>query len=333
MLFENNIFAPRSVEDDRTLEVLNAATDRATVKIRPSDLLASVIKIEDAKALATLAQALKPGCTVEDLQEFIEFDNPSRSTPSDFDGRREWFSPEALTALDQFDAELDELSKKGEGAGGATLELLLSYVLSQLAAENNTFLETIDVERGVQLFRKQVKIATKSPNPLFDNESGRLRSDEFSEDAWKIMEHAGSRAADLGYDRILLPHCFLALLGETEGVAERLVRLQAQPEIGPGKVVDIIATTFRLSDRQTGDIDLNRNGVGEITVKMLEIAQKTAQLWGSEQIDTAHLLSAVMDEMPPLLESVLEQNPLNLDLEKMREHLDQHLRSCPDRAD
>ena len=122
------------------------------------------------------------------------------------------------------------------------------------------------------------------------------------------MEYAAMHAADLGYDRILPPHCFLALLGETEGVAE----------------------AFRLADRKVDPIELNRNGIGEATVELLTAAQKAASLWNSEKIDTPHLLSVLLDEqhMPPRLASVLQSSPLNLDLERMRRHLDEYLREA-----
>src|SRR5262249_25159225 len=55
-------------------------------------------------------------------------------------------------------------------------------------------------------------------------------------------------------------------------------------------------------------------------------AQKTARLWSSDKIDSLHLFSALIDEMPTRLTSVLQRSPLNLDLKKMRIHLDQPLR-------
>lgn len=329
MLFEKGMFNPQGVGDDRTATVLHAATDRAAGKVRPSDLLASAIESGDAKVLATLAQALEPGSTPLDLRDVIEIYNPMRShsTPTDFDGRRECFSSEALEALDKFDTELKETVGK-EGIEDVALELLLACVLFQLDAEDQEFLTTLDAKRSAELFHKQVELGTKflGLDTLFDAAYGRLRSEEFSESAWAIMEHAGVRATDLGYDRILPPHCFLALLGETEGVAEHLVRLQAQPEIGPGKVADTVVEAFRLGDRKADAVELVRGGFGEVTVELLRSAQKAARLWGSEYIDTSHLLLALVDDMPPRLASVLQRSPLELNLVKMREHLGQYLR-------
>jgi ATP-dependent Clp protease ATP-binding subunit ClpA len=324
MIFENGIFSPRNIGDERTEKVLLTAIERASGFVRPCDLLASAIEDGEPKVLAALSQALEPGCTPRDLIGVIAVYNPARSTPNtDFDGKRERFSTEMLEALSQFETGL---KKKPEGARDVVLELLLGCVLSNLDAEDSEYLTTLDAERGADLFRRQVSFATEPLTPLFDSDSGRLLSDEFSESAWVIMEHAGIRAADLGYDRILEPHVFLALLGETEGVAEHLVRLQAKPEIGPGKVADIVTEGFRLSDRKVDPIELTRDGIGEASVEMLKAAQKTALLWGSEQIGTHHLLSVLVDRMPQRLASVLKQGPLDLDLVKMREHLDQYLR-------
>jgi len=116
------------------------------------------------------------------------------------------------------------------------------------------------------------------------------------------------------------------MLGETEGVVEHLVRLQAKPEIGPGKVADVVTETFRLSDGRKVAVELTTNGLAEATSNMLMTAQKDCKLWGSERIDTPHLLLALLDEVPPRLASILEQSPLYLNLKRMREHLQQHLR-------
>jgi ATP-dependent Clp protease ATP-binding subunit ClpA len=324
MLIGMGIFNPESVGDERTIAILHAATDRATSKVRPSDFLASAIETGDAKVIATFTRALKHGSTPRDVLDTINVYNQARSTPNtDFDGKRECFSAEALEALDQFDANF---KKFAEDNRDATLPLLLCCILSHTDAEDKEYLGILDTECCAKLFRGQVEDAVKPLAPLFDSASNRLRSDEFSENAWSVMEHASAHASDLGYDLILPPHCFLALVGETEGVAEDLVRLQAQPEISPGKVAEMVVEAFRLSDRRRDPVKLVRDGFGEATIELLMAAQRTAQLWGEERIDTFHLLAALLDAMPQRLASVLKRSPLNLDLEKMRLHLDQQLR-------
>ena len=71
------------------------------------------------------------------------------------------------------------------------------------------------------------------------------------------------RAAESGYDRLLPPHVFLAMLGQTEGVAEHYLRLQAQPEIGPGKVGQVLA------ERKLEQLELIRANLGNATQALL----------------------------------------------------------------
>jgi len=103
------------------------------------------------------------------------------------------------------------------------------------------------------------------------------------------------------------------------------VRLQAQPEIGPGKVADRVIDAFRLADRKGAPAELHRDLLPESMVKMLRAAQKVARLWSADRVDTPHLMAALLEEMPPRLASVLESNPLNLNLATMREQLEEHL--------
>src|SRR5690348_15623794 len=104
MLFENGILKLDSIQDKRAVAVLERAIDRAAGKIRPSDLLCAAIAQADAAVLSSLSQALEPGATPLDLMEVIQAYNPARTSASEFDGSREFFSAEALQALNDFDA-------------------------------------------------------------------------------------------------------------------------------------------------------------------------------------------------------------------------------------
>jgi ATP-dependent Clp protease ATP-binding subunit ClpA len=323
MLFEAGFLAIRNLDDPRAVAMLRTAGARASGQVQPSDLLAAAIAAGDARMLATLSQALEPGATPQNVLEVIDVYNPPRTTPSvHFDGSRVQFSTAALVALDQFDATLGNNGPQKTTA----LELLLSYVLANLDSTDCSYLSLLDTDRAAVLFREQAARAVAPLPPLFDDTSGRLRSDEFSEAAWAVMEHAAVRAGYMGYERILPPHCFLALLAETEGITEQLVRLQAQPELSPGKVADVVVEALRLAERKLEQIELTYDGIGETTVSLLNNAQRTAQLWNIDQIDTPHLLLALLGEIPPRLAFILQHSPLNLNLNKLREHLDQHLR-------
>jgi ATP-dependent Clp protease ATP-binding subunit ClpA len=323
MLFEANRFDPERIADERTRKVVWAAIDRAPGPIRPSDLVSAAIGSDDAKILAILVQAMPAGGSPADLSQTIEVYNPRRSSPSDFDGSRSSISAEALAALEEFDRAL---LAGGEGILRVALELLLSYVLRHLDRDDREYLSVFDAEQAAGLFSDRVKTAAEPPVPLFTADGIRLRSEVFTEAAWSTLEHAGDRAADLGYDRILPPHAFLSLLGETEGVAEYLVRLQAQPEVGPAKVAEVVGDAFRLGTRKAASIDLDRSGLGDSILQLLQAAQLAASIWGSERVDTVHIMAALISEMPARLGSLLGRAPLNFNLGKLNEHLEGYLR-------
>ncbi len=322
MLFQDDILSLLPLKNETVAGIIHTAIDRAAGKIQPSDFLAAAIASNVPIILVTLGQALKLGVSPQDLLEIIEVYHPPRSTPSDFDGRREGFSPMALAALDRYDAELASV---GDTGADAALHLLLSAVLDHLSQEELDFLAVLDAHKAASLFRDLAREGDKVLEPLFEVGSGRLRGEEFTGDAWSVLESAARRAADLGYDRLLPPHLFLALLAETEGITEHLVRLQAPVELGLARLMELVADALRLADRRGLPLELRQNDMGESLVEMLRGAQKIASFWGGEQIDTAHLLGALLETMPPRLAAVLTGPPLRLNLTKMREQLDQEL--------
>lgn len=326
MVFEGDIFSPRRLEDPRAASVLEAAADRAAGTVRPSDVLAAALASGEAKVTATLAQALESGATPRDVAEVIEAYNP-RSETRDFDGRRERFASETLEALAAFEAEMASV---GESAGNVGLELLLASILDHLDDEDRASLMVLDAPTAAARFRETARAAAEAPTPLFDAASGRLRSEELTDRALDVLRQAGARAAELGYDRILPPHVYLALIGETEGLAEHVVRRQA-PLLGPGRVAEAVASTFRLQERGGDPLPLDRDSVSETLEALLGIAQRAARSWGAERIDTTHFLAALLAGMPPRLASVLQGAPIELDLELMKSHVEQALDDARDR--
>jgi ATP-dependent Clp protease ATP-binding subunit ClpA len=306
-LFETGVLNFSKITDKRTIAVLSMAIDRATEKIRPSDILASVV-----------SQVMAPGSFANDLIDLINVYNKVRQgTNTEFNGQRTWFSKEALDALDHFDAELNTL----EPESAVVLELLLVHVLLNMDPKPMNLGVIFNAGNAAELFRKKIDLSHKLLVPLFDSATNRLRSDEFSESAWATLEYASDRASSMGYDQILPPHCFLALLSETEGITEHLVRLQTSPEIGPGKVADLIVEAFRISDKRKNSISLTIEFFSEATQELLKAAQRKALDSGTEQINTFHLLAALLESPPLRLKSVLEQKPLNINLQKMRQQL------------
>ncbi len=325
-LFSEGIFTPHTLLDERVIDVLSAATQRCSGTVRPSDILHCAIDSGDQAVLSGLALALAEGARPRHLLETVAAYNPGSPDGQgfDFDGRRERFAPETLAALDAFAVEF---ARDPDLLRPVCLELLVAHVLDHPDAGDRRFLRILDTTGAARTLRDQVRVATETPPPLLDD-TGRLRSEEFSADAWAVLEQAADRAGELGYDRLLPPHCFLALLSETEGLTERLVRLQIPPQLGLAKVAELLAGAFRLSQHGKEAPPLHRDGLGEPLLDLLRRARRAATVWGAEQIDAPHLLDALLEDPPPRLASVFRTDPLRVDLARMRELLAQSVREA-----
>ncbi|WP_149829140.1 AAA family ATPase [Streptomyces tailanensis] len=325
-MFSEGIFTPHALLDERSIDILSAATQRCSGTVRPSDILHAAIDSGDQGVLSVLSLTLAEGAQPRHLLETIAVYNPGSRDGQhfDFDGRRERFAAETLAALDRFAAEFAE---DRDRLRPVCLELLVACVLEQPDPGDRQFLRILDATAAARALRDQVRVSVEPPPPLLDD-TGRLRSEEFSADAWAVLEQAAERAGELGYDRLLPPHCFLALLGETEGLTERLVRLQIPPQLGLAKVAEMLSGAFRLSQHGKDAPPLHRDGLGEPLLAMLAQAQRAAAVWGAEQVDTPHLLDALLEDPPPRLASVFQTDPLRVDLARMRELLAQSVREA-----
>ncbi|MFF1416694.1 AAA family ATPase [Streptomyces sp. NPDC058280] len=325
-LFSEGIFTPHTLLDERAIDILSAATQRCSGTVRPSDILYTAIDSGDQGVLSVLALTLAEGAQPRHLLETIAVYNPGSQDGQyfDFDGRRERFTAETLAALDRFAAEF---AQDQDRLRPVCLELLIACVLDHPDPGDRQFLRILDTAAAARTLRDQVRVSTEPPPALLDD-TGRLRSEEFSADAWAVLEQAAGRAGELGYDRLLPPHCFLALLGETEGLTERLVRLQIPPQLGLAKVAEMLSGAFRLSQQGKDAPPLHRDGLGEPLIALLQRAQRAAVVWGAELVDTPHLLDALLEDPPPRLASVFQAEPLRVDLARMRELLAQAVREA-----
>jgi ATP-dependent Clp protease ATP-binding subunit ClpA len=318
MLFEGGIFAPYAMDDERVFSILSAAVDRGA-PVRPADLLHAAIMAGDPGIRAAISHALPADAKADDVLEVIDAYNPPRRE-SAFDGRAGSFSAEALTALEAFEAAITRNRSN-------TLESLVLCVLRHLDAEDARMLHVLDVPAAIAALDARTSPAAESA-PLFEKVSGRLRSEEFTVVAWQVMERSRVLAVELGHARILPPHCFLALLGETNGIAERLIRLQLAPDVSLARLTDAVAVAFRFAGRAEEEPRLDRQCVSETLTARLADARQVAALWGSERIDTPHLMAALLDGMPGPLASLLEADPFRLDVARMHDHLEQALRQA-----
>jgi ATP-dependent Clp protease ATP-binding subunit ClpA len=324
MLFEKGILHLKGIKDNRAAAVLERAIDRAESRVRPSDILSAAIAHGDAGVLSSLSQALKAGASPEDIMGVIDAYNPARVSASEFDGRRSCFAPETLAALDDFETALAQHADREADVG---LELLVRSILLHPDSDDRDFLDLFSPDTAAKALDKQISNTALPLTPLFEAVGiNALRTDEFTEGAWLILKNGAVRAAELGYDRLLPPHFFLAMLAQTEDVAEHLIRLQAQPEVGPGKVNHILSDSLRLAERKSDPPELIYANFTEAAEEMLKGAQRAARKWSAEQVDTPHLMAAFLERVPDRIAATLKRSPLSLDLNKMREHLEQFLR-------
>jgi ATP-dependent Clp protease ATP-binding subunit ClpC len=316
VLFEGGLLNTSGL-DARTESVVLAAVDRRTAPVRPSDFLAAALATGDRQVLAAVTMALDGEAEVEHVRRIIDLHNPPGSAAEEFDGRRERFSAAALRAVDEF-----EEARTDNPPAAVELELLLVHVLRQLEVR----VTILDTERAVHVLREHIRLAGAPSAELFEGTSGRLRSELFTEPAWVVLRNACVRAADLGFERVLPPHVFLALLGETEGLAERLVRLQAPADVGLVRVAEAVADGLRIAERARDPLQLRRADLGDTAVALLRAAHRQAELWQLDRIGPEFLLSALLADPPARLVSILERDPLRLNLATARRQLDDLLR-------
>lgn len=320
MLFQDDIFVPQSLNDNRVSDVLTAAVERG-FPVRPVDFVYAAVTSGDQRILALIGTALVPDATLSDLLEVIDTYHPARVGHT-FDGRRNRFSAQAIEALDEFDVAYARDAEVRHG-----LELLLLAVLEHLGAEDRSTLRLVDIPALAAALRRQASGANAAPSSVFDETSGQLRPELFTSGAWLVLENSRRHAAQLGYDHVHAPHCFLALLTEPNEVAERLIRRQLAPDISLVRIADAIARSFRLAS--VGDAappKLGLDSVGEALRLRLDSAHQTAMLWGRDRIGVPHLIAALLDDMPAQLAALLHGAPFRLNLPRMREHLERTLR-------
>ncbi|MEU6662298.1 AAA family ATPase [Streptomyces sp. NPDC046821] len=270
----------------------------------------------DHAVLPAIEGALTEGAAPQHLLETLAVYAPAGNGYA-FDGARDHVSPELSAAFDEFE---NRCARDSVGSQ-ARLELLLACVLEAPSADEREFLAPLlDLDRAAEALRRQVGVQSTEAPELYDDVSGRLRSEEFTDDAWAALEQASRRAAELGYDRLLPPHLLLSLLSETEGPAERLFRLQLPLQVGLVKATEIITQAFRITERSTAEAPrLDRDSIGESLRDVLHAARATAARWDAEQTDTPHLLAALLDSPPQRLTAVLAADPLRLDVKRLRE--------------
>lgn len=330
IFFPEGTLDPRAVGDGGGVEAaLDGAVRRFNGLLRGSDLLhvvAADCSVGRRAAIRTaLEVALVPGAKLDDVRDVIEVYNPPGAAEHRFDGAPTSVAPELLAALSDFAAAF---AKDRAALGPVSVELLLACVLDHPDALDRDHLTILDFPAAAEALRRRVRLGTEPLPGLWDRGSGRLRSEAFTANAWAVLEYAAQIAADLGYDMILTSHCLLAMLAETEGLADRVLRRQLPPQLGATKAAESIASAFRLLDRGRDTVpQLHRDEIGASLADLLQTAQAESMAWcGAEQVDVPYLLLAVLQSPSERLAAVLRAEPLLLDLGRLREHVLESMR-------
>ena len=103
--------------------------------------------------METLARALRPGCTMEELLAVANERESAATKDGRAERRREDFTAESLAALEEFQ---EVAVAGGERLRGVALELLLGCVLKRLGPSERSTWRMLDVERALELLREQV---------------------------------------------------------------------------------------------------------------------------------------------------------------------------------
>jgi ATP-dependent Clp protease ATP-binding subunit ClpA len=154
LLFPEGVFSPTSITDPRVHTVLTAAAEWTGEAFRLPHIFAAALQHAESNVLATVAQAMRPGASLQDLQQSWQGDRSNAATINTAPWNRGAFSANTLQALDAFDAAIHEAA----GALDAVaLELLLHYTLAFLDESERQELAALDTQKTSNLFRLQVE--------------------------------------------------------------------------------------------------------------------------------------------------------------------------------
>jgi ATP-dependent Clp protease ATP-binding subunit ClpA len=322
------VFDPRATQDAKTTQVLQAAIRRSPGSVRGGDVIHAVLGSCLESHVPAIRDAfettLGSGIGLNDLREGI--DAYTRTGDGDgFSGSPHSFTSELLAALSSFAAEFEPRARR---LRPVALELLTACVLEHPDELDRRFLGALHLGDVAARLRRRVRLQVEAPPSLFEG-AGLLRSEEFTADAWAVLERSTAVAADLGHGSLLIPHCFLALLAETEGLAERALRRQLPARIGVPRAAEIIADVLRVGG--SGGVSaprLHRDELGISLQQRLQRARDDGMAQGAERIDVPHLLAALFAAPSEQLAAALRVEPLNVDFDLLAEQVRETLRDA-----
>ncbi len=330
MFFPKGVFTTQSLSDLQTILVLQDAVEYARENVCPSDVLRTVLTKGEGEIHTILTQSLEPGASLEDIRTIIDIYNPVRAERNHAPRIPSDFSHEMQVILEKFGTELTELQETVEYQPEATTLLLMLCVLTHLDTKDRENMTILQVTNCITLLQEHI-YGAHHILALFPSPSGYLTTAIFSKNGWKSLQTAIAYASLLGYAFLMPEHCFLSLLEEEDGITQRLVHAQLPPGVPLENLIQLIKESLRSSRHEVTSLILIKEHMYEETLALLEAAQRAMSTWQQKTIDTSHLLHGLLETMSLRLISFFRTISIQIDLPKMRRHLEYHIQDI--RAD
>lgn len=311
----------------------NATASRAT-RICSTHFLLALLRGMDEEQGKAFQAGLEPGTQVRHVEEIIRTYTRPRSGASSpiFTGAVPEFSKcaqEALKFLEAFPNEGAEDSASSVPASDLSVLHVWVAVLSHPEADDTENLgDVLNFEKARDAFQKLIKFIPPQVPSLYNESTGEeLRLEYFDETAIELLQHSVEQAGEMGYEKLMPAHIFMALISRLEGVGEWLVRRQAKPNVGPAKVVEEIEHNISLGFRGKPKTPELSKGCFSIPVqRALEEAFRQASRLGKKVIDESSLMYGVLvEESEGRVADILKLPSLEMDVRKMLHHLDQYI--------
>lgn len=308
-----------------TKDVIARGCDRASGLVTPGDLLFALIDSGHALVLSSLSLALAPGALPTHLLLTISSYRPDNPAKGRFNAARASFSSEAAAALEAFAAAL---SVRGAWPDELALCLLGAAICSHLDAEDREFLSALDGPAAAKSFQEFVDASSvEGRTELFDPSTGRLMPDQFDEETTGVFERAAQLAGELGYERILPAHLFLALLAQPRGVTEQLVLRRCLASVRMDQLGETLGRSLQLRSGRKQAPPVARTGLEDSSQRTLFEAVRTARRYKSDLVEPSHLLVAVLLGASERLRSLLEQDSIGLNVKTLLADAEESVRS------
>ncbi len=311
----------------------NAIAARAS-KVGNTHFLMALLHGMDEDQELALQSGLKPGVQIHHVEEILRtYTQPRPGTPaSRFTGTLPDFSSCAQKSLKLLDATVTEPAEGSAPIPPDQLSVLHVWVAVLANPEPDdleNLNEALDFEKASNAFQKLLAEESKVlVPPLFSEDAEELLLEHFAEGSIEILNRAVEYAEELGYEKLMPAHVFMAFVSRPQGVGEWLVRRQAKPDVGPAKVVEEIERNISLGFRgKPKTLDLSRRYLSIPLQRVLENAYIKSVRRGWKVIDESSLMYAILvEERGGRIADILRLPSLEIDIQKMLRHLDQYIK-------